>query len=279
MGAHRLNHNATVDERIDCQRMAGISFTYMVGCRSLALRRRVVESMADVSAASQGGANCPGRSVWRNGVLKRKTRPAGRGSPVFILQYGTVGTVRAIPAHASRSCMSQNVLVCAVRKHSNHVGVKHHDVRDRRIRKGIGCHRVAGELPKRHAGGSLTSPSYMAFRMFIADLNGERESVHAAEAGAFDRIPHLRRLANDSIGTYLSREMPVDGKATISVPLKYSHVRTLLSQSDRSDTYFGLFPAESAGCDSIRSLGTLVQLEFLSDALVGKWLRYAELVS
>ncbi len=287
-GAQRWNHNATVNERIDCHTKAGISFIYVVGRRSLTVRGRSVASMADVSTASQRDANFPGRSVLQNGVLKRRADPTGRGSPVFILQYRTNGTVRAIPAHTSltcsaccnvdatdRSCLSRLVLVCVVRKHANYVGVQHQCIRNWRIRKGRRCRRVAGEPAKRLAKSGLTAPSYLTCQIFIADLDREKESVYAAGAVAFDRIPHHCRLAKERIGTYLSGETTVDGEAIFPSPLKCSQAGTFLLSGDNC---FGLSLSKSTGCGNVRDMGTLAQAASLSGVIVGWWLRHKDLV-
>ena len=111
---------------------------------------------------------------------------------------------------------------------------------------------------------------------FVTDRTAKIATVYTDEATAYNGLPRKRESMNHSVGEYVRGEVTVNGMEAFWSLFMRGYHGTFHHLSDK---HLGRYVAEFTGRNNIRDMDTLDQMAFLARAIVGKRLRYADLVA
>lgn len=111
---------------------------------------------------------------------------------------------------------------------------------------------------------------------FVTDRTEAAATVYTDESTAYNRLPRQRESVNHSAGEYVRGEATVNGMEAFWSLFKRGYHGTFHHLSDK---HLDRYVAEFTGRNNIRDMDTLDQMAFLARAIVGKRLRYADLVA
>lgn len=100
--------------------------------------------------------------------------------------------------------------------------------------------------------------------------------VHTDESTAYSGLPRQREPVNHSAGRYARGKATVNGMEGFWSMFKRGYHGTFHHLSDK---HLNRYVQAFTGRNNIRDLDTLKQMEFLARAIVGKRLRYENLIA
>ncbi len=111
---------------------------------------------------------------------------------------------------------------------------------------------------------------------FVLDRTESTATVYTDESKAYTGIPRAHAAVNHSAGEYVRGEATVNGMEGFWSLFKRGYHGTFHHLSEK---HLDRYLREFTGRNNIRDMDTLEQMEFLARAIVGKRLRYRDLVA
>ena len=111
---------------------------------------------------------------------------------------------------------------------------------------------------------------------FVEDRSAEAATVYTDDAGAYHHLDRLHGTVRHGVGEYVDGQAHTNGIESFWSMLKRGYQGTYHQMSPKHlDRYVGEF----AGRHNVRSLDTNDQMQTMMRGMVGKRLRYQELVA
>ena len=111
---------------------------------------------------------------------------------------------------------------------------------------------------------------------FVLDRTASTATVYTDESKAYTGIPRAHEAVNHSAGEYVRGDATVNGMEGFWSLFKRGYHGTFHHLSEK---HLDRYLREFTGRNNIRDMDTLAQMEFLARAIVGKRLRYRDLVA
>ncbi|MDE0415307.1 MAG: IS1595 family transposase [bacterium] len=146
-------------------------------------------------------------------------------------------------------------------------------------RGSVGKAIVAGvkdQQTKQVSAAVVEKTDAATLQKFVTDRTEEGATVYTDEASAYTGIARQHETVKHGDGEYVRGEVTVNGMEGFWSLFKRGYHGTFHHLSEK---HLGRYVAEFAGRNNIRDMDTIDQMAFLARAIVGKRLRYVDLVA
>ena len=113
-------------------------------------------------------------------------------------------------------------------------------------------------------------------RGFVGERAADGAMVYTDEHAAYRGLPYPHEAVRHSVGEYVDGQAHTNGVESFWSMLKRGYYGTYHRMSAK---HLDRYVSEFAGRHNIRSLGTMDQMAAVAQGMVGKRLRYADLVA
>ena len=111
---------------------------------------------------------------------------------------------------------------------------------------------------------------------FVGDHVAPGATVYTDEATAYESLPFTHATVKHSLSEYVKGDVHTNGIESLWSMLKRAHMGTFHKLSPK---HLDRYVQEFAGRHNIRDLDTIDQMAFVIDAMIGKRLRYMDLIA
>ena len=156
---------------------------------------------------------------------------------------------------------------------------KHAKKKLRAGRGTVGKATVAGardRSSKRVSAAVVKATDAETLQGFVADHAAKGATVYTDDASAYKGIPFEHESVRHSVGEYVNGMAHTNGIESFWALLKRGYHGTFHHMSEK---HLGRYVKEFAGRNNIRDLDTIDQMTSLARGMVGKRLRYADLIA
>ena len=156
---------------------------------------------------------------------------------------------------------------------------KHSHKKLRAGRGAVGKATVAGVRDrgsKRVSAAVVEATDKATLQRFVAARTAPGATVYTDEHGSYRGMPFRHETVKHSVGEYVSGQAHVNGMESFWSLLKRGYHGTFHHVSEK---HLGRYVREFAGRHNIRDLDTISQMAALARGMVGKRLRYRDLVA
>ena len=154
---------------------------------------------------------------------------------------------------------------------------KHGKKKLRAGRGAVGKATVAGDrASKRVSAAVVERTDAETLQGFVMDRAAEGATIYTDESSAYRGLPFDHETVNHSIGEYVNKAASTNGIESFWALLKRGYHGTFHHVSEK---HLGRYVREFAGRHNIRDLDTIAQMSILARGMVGKRLRYMDLVA
>ena len=146
-------------------------------------------------------------------------------------------------------------------------------------RDGVGKAIVAGvkeRAPNRVNAAVIERTDAKTLQGFVLDRTESTATVYTDESRAYTGLPHAHEAVNHSAGEYVRGDATVNGMESFWGLFKRGYHCTFHHLPEK---HFDRYVQEFTGRNNIRDMDMLDQMAFLVHEIVGKRLRYADLVA
>ena len=155
---------------------------------------------------------------------------------------------------------------------------KHSNKKLRSGRGAVGKATVAGardRASKRVSAAVVEGTDAKTLQGFVAKRVAKGATVYTDEHGAYRGLPFKHKTVKHSVGEYVNESASTNGIESFWALLKRGYHGTYHHMSEK---HLGRYVSEFAGRHNIRDLDTIVQMNVLARGIVGKRLRYVDLI-
>jgi len=146
-------------------------------------------------------------------------------------------------------------------------------------RGSVGKAIVAGvkdQATKRVSAAVVDKQDAETLQKFVTDRTEAGATVYTDEAGAYTGIDRQHETVKHGDGEYVRGDVTINGMEGFWSLFKRGYHGTFHHLSDK---HLDRYVAEFTGRNNIRDMDTIDQMRFLARAIVGKRIRYADLVA
>ena len=156
---------------------------------------------------------------------------------------------------------------------------KHASKKLRRGRGAVGKATVAGardRATKRVSAKVVEGTDKATLQGFVADRTAKGATVYTDEHGAYIGLPFEHETVKHSVGEYVNGQASTNGIESFWALLKRGYHGTFHHVSEK---HLNRYVREFAGRHNIRDLDTIKQMTIIARGMVGKRLKYRDLVA
>lgn len=165
-------------------------------------------------------------------------------------------------------------------KRKNMSKAKRKELREAEARRGsVGKAIVAGvkDRDSKQVGAAVVERTdAKTLQGFVLDRTESTATVYSGESKAYIGIPRAHAAVNHSTGEYVLGDATVNGREGFWCLFKRGYHGTFHHLSEK---HLDRYLREFTGRNNIRDMDTQAQMEFLAQSIVGKRLRYQDLVA
>ena len=156
---------------------------------------------------------------------------------------------------------------------------KHANKKLRAGRGAVGKATVAGardRATKRVSAKVVEATDARTLQGFVVDHAADDATIYTGEHGAYRGLPFEHKTVKHSVGEYVNEAASTNGIESFWALLKRGYHGTFHHLNEK---HLGRYVREFAGRHNIRDLDTIAQMSLLARGMVGKRLRYQDLVA